>query len=164
MRPSNHRLMGQMEKETGLNDPNNLMDTSIEGFWTPNGRGEAAIQNHIAIVGDKGIPRLVTRCDGGSQVLQARAHWMGGKWNHLDWKGETFSQVGHALRLVGNHKKALRNRGDNFLTQQRTTTTFQEGQLWVNLVGPIQVEIEDGMGVQGGQRNPQSSSKDLHGF
>ena len=43
MRPSNHRLMGQMEKETRLNDPNNLVDVGIEGFWIPNGRREAAV-------------------------------------------------------------------------------------------------------------------------
>ena len=43
MRPSYHCLMGQMEKETSLNDPNNLVDTDIEGFWIPNARREAAI-------------------------------------------------------------------------------------------------------------------------
>ena len=111
--------MGQMKKETRLNDPNNLMDVGIESFWIPNAIWEAAVKNHIAIVGDKDTPRLVTRCDGGSQVLQARAHWMSGKWNHFNWQWEMFSQGGHALRLVGHHKKALRNRGDNFLTQQR---------------------------------------------
>ena len=110
--------MGQMEKETRLNDPYNLVEVGIESFWIINTIGEAAVKNHIAIVGDKDTSRLVTRCDGGSQILQALAHWMGGKWNHFDWQREMFSQGGHALRLVGHHKKALRNRGDDFLTQQ----------------------------------------------
>ena len=78
--------------------------------------------------------------------------------------GKMFSQVGHALRLVGNHNKALRNRGDNFLTQQSTTTTFEKRQVCVNLVGPIQIEIECWMGVQGGQRDFQSRSEALHRF
>src|SRR5690348_1853372 len=105
MRASNHRLMGQMEKETRLNDPNNVVDTDIEGFWIPNRGREAAIQDHIAIVSDEDTSRLVTQCDGGSQLLQARVHWMSGKWNHFDGKREMFSQGGHALRLVGHHKK-----------------------------------------------------------
>jgi hypothetical protein len=108
--------MGQLEKETSFNDPNNLVDLYIEGFWIPNGRREAAVQNHITVVGDEDTPRPVTQFDGGEEALLALAHWMGGKWNHFDWNREKLTQVGHSLRLVGNHSKALRNRGDNFLT------------------------------------------------
>src|SRR5690348_209462 len=128
MRSSNHRLMGQMEKETSLNDPNHLMDVGIESFWIPNGRREAAVQNYIAVIRHKDTSRPLTHLDGSSQVLQALAHWMGGKRDHFDGKWETFSQGGHSLRLVGNHNKAPCHRGHNFLTQQRPTTSFKEGK------------------------------------
>jgi hypothetical protein len=116
---------------------------------------EGTVQDVMAFVGDVGVAvGVASKRNLRAESFDLRLNQRLRKSNHLNRKREP-AQPMYALAGIGNHDKASRNGGDNFFAEQRASAAFDQIQLGIDFIGPIDVDVDGLMLFECPERNPE---------
>jgi hypothetical protein len=115
---------------------------------------EVAVEDVVAFVGDEWLSAFLADDNGGAELFDFAAD---------QWKGESDDFDGHweaaehrdLLARVGDDDEFARRRRDNFFVEERTTATFDQVELRVELVGAVDRDVDVLDFVEIGERNAE---------
>src|SRR5262245_33385362 len=76
----------------------------------------------------------------------------------LDWQRVTLAKLGHYLAGIHHNHELVGTSGDDFFSQQCTSSAFDEIKMGIHLIGPIHGQVQMGLVIQGSEGNSQLGS------
>lgn len=145
-----------------LHHPSKLQNCVTGSLQIPNTPLEIQIHNEVPIVRDKGLlllpksPKLGNTPSLLKQLAQPLGREPPTKRNNLNGHGQSTSpHIVDKLGLINNDNKLLARALHHLLPQEGAAATLDEVEKRVNLVGAVDGQIDDGVGVEIGQGDPE---------
>jgi len=145
-----------------LHHPSKLQNCLTGSLQIPNTPLEIQIHNEVPIVGDIGLlvlpksPKLGNTPSLLKQLAQPLRSELPTKPNNLNGHGQsTPPNIVHKLGLINNDNKLLARALHHLLPQEGATATLNEVEKWVNLVGAVDGQIDNRVGIEIGQGDPE---------
>src|SRR6266498_1254510 len=142
------------DEQSVLNHAGDSMQPGIETGRVGN-LSEVAVQNVMSFIGDVGISvRVLAQRYLCPERFDPRLDQGLSEGNHFNRQGE-LAEMRNQLRGFGHYNKMLRCRCDNLFPQQCSAAALDQVQLRINLVSPVDVNVDDRIFLQSGKRDAE---------
>src|SRR5712692_2013750 len=150
---------GHAWKEAGFYDADDGFDVCVEGFRVADAVGEEAIQDDVAVVGVEDVAVSLAQLDLRAQGLQLPVYGGHGERYGFDGHRSGMSKLWDEFACIGYDDEAARGGCHDFFAQECAAATFDEAQLAVDLVGPVDGQVKLRVGVQVGEGDAQAAGE-----
>jgi len=115
-------------------------------------RPEPGVEDVVLVVRPEDLAVHASELDLRPEVLQGRGRGPPAKGMDLHGDRGLRPQPGHELRLVDDHDELPRRGGDDLLPEQGAPEALDEVELRIDLVRPVDAQVEPRMLLERGER------------